>query len=132
MRTECRSVCRSWLLRCRTTACTESPRRTRRRVERLEARRCEHQEGKGIPRPGRCRRGCGGSVLRLPQRPCEERQADAGERDREHRGGGHRRGAGRARSAEGRPGMTALVELMDYDEVIEKYDPVLGLEVHVE
>ncbi|MEU0886143.1 Asp-tRNA(Asn)/Glu-tRNA(Gln) amidotransferase subunit GatB [Lentzea sp. NPDC005914] len=28
--------------------------------------------------------------------------------------------------------MTALVELMDYDEVIEKYDPVLGLEVHVE
>ncbi|WP_086660692.1 Asp-tRNA(Asn)/Glu-tRNA(Gln) amidotransferase subunit GatB [Lentzea kentuckyensis] len=28
--------------------------------------------------------------------------------------------------------MTSLVELMDYDEVIEKYDPVLGLEVHVE
>ncbi|WP_112261982.1 Asp-tRNA(Asn)/Glu-tRNA(Gln) amidotransferase subunit GatB [Lentzea terrae] len=28
--------------------------------------------------------------------------------------------------------MTSLVELMDYDEVVEKYDPVLGLEVHVE
>ncbi|TWP44272.1 Asp-tRNA(Asn)/Glu-tRNA(Gln) amidotransferase subunit GatB [Lentzea tibetensis] len=28
--------------------------------------------------------------------------------------------------------MTALSELMDYDEVIEKFDPVLGLEVHVE
>ncbi|NKE58954.1 Asp-tRNA(Asn)/Glu-tRNA(Gln) amidotransferase subunit GatB [Lentzea sp. PSKA42] len=28
--------------------------------------------------------------------------------------------------------MTSLAELMDYDEVIEKYDPVLGLEVHVE
>ncbi|GLZ35446.1 aspartyl/glutamyl-tRNA(Asn/Gln) amidotransferase subunit B [Lentzea sp. NBRC 105346] len=28
--------------------------------------------------------------------------------------------------------MTALTELMDYDEVVEKYDPVLGLEVHVE
>ncbi|GAA1968287.1 Asp-tRNA(Asn)/Glu-tRNA(Gln) amidotransferase subunit GatB [Amycolatopsis minnesotensis] len=28
--------------------------------------------------------------------------------------------------------MTALAELMDYDEVIERYDPVLGLEVHVE
>ncbi|ALG13145.1 Asp-tRNA(Asn)/Glu-tRNA(Gln) amidotransferase subunit GatB [Kibdelosporangium phytohabitans] len=28
--------------------------------------------------------------------------------------------------------MTAAAELMDYDEVIERYDPVLGLEVHVE
>ncbi|SFB12723.1 aspartyl/glutamyl-tRNA(Asn/Gln) amidotransferase subunit B [Amycolatopsis marina] len=28
--------------------------------------------------------------------------------------------------------MTALVELMDYDEVISRFDPVLGLEVHVE
>ncbi|MFI6096748.1 Asp-tRNA(Asn)/Glu-tRNA(Gln) amidotransferase subunit GatB [Lentzea sp. NPDC051213] len=28
--------------------------------------------------------------------------------------------------------MTSLVELMDYDEVVTKYDPVLGLEVHVE
>jgi aspartyl-tRNA(Asn)/glutamyl-tRNA(Gln) amidotransferase subunit B len=28
--------------------------------------------------------------------------------------------------------MTAVVELMDYDEVLERYEPVLGLEVHVE
>jgi aspartyl-tRNA(Asn)/glutamyl-tRNA(Gln) amidotransferase subunit B len=28
--------------------------------------------------------------------------------------------------------MTATVELMDYDEVVERFDPVLGLEVHVE
>lgn len=28
--------------------------------------------------------------------------------------------------------MTAAAELMDYDEVIAKFDPVLGLEVHVE
>ena len=28
-------------------------------------------------------------------------------------------------------GMTAY-DLMDYDEVLEKYDPVMGLEVHVE
>ncbi|OLT46256.1 aspartyl/glutamyl-tRNA amidotransferase subunit B [Saccharomonospora sp. CUA-673] len=28
--------------------------------------------------------------------------------------------------------MTTTVELMDYDEVIERFDPVLGLEVHVE
>ncbi|KID31018.1 Asp-tRNA(Asn)/Glu-tRNA(Gln) amidotransferase subunit GatB [Prauserella rugosa] len=28
--------------------------------------------------------------------------------------------------------MTTTVELMDYDEVVERYDPVLGLEVHVE
>ncbi|CRK58894.1 Aspartyl-tRNA(Asn) amidotransferase subunit B @ Glutamyl-tRNA(Gln) amidotransferase subunit B [Alloactinosynnema sp. L-07] len=28
--------------------------------------------------------------------------------------------------------MTATVELMDYDEVIERFNPVLGLEVHVE
>ncbi|ONI70262.1 aspartyl/glutamyl-tRNA amidotransferase subunit B [Actinosynnema sp. ALI-1.44] len=28
--------------------------------------------------------------------------------------------------------MTAAAELMDYDEVIERFDPVLGLEVHVE
>ncbi|EWC64421.1 Aspartyl-tRNA(Asn) amidotransferase subunit B [Actinokineospora spheciospongiae] len=28
--------------------------------------------------------------------------------------------------------MTAVVELMDYDEVLERFDPVLGLEVHVE
>ncbi|CAM3653584.1 Asp-tRNA(Asn)/Glu-tRNA(Gln) amidotransferase subunit GatB [Kibdelosporangium persicum] len=28
--------------------------------------------------------------------------------------------------------MTAAAELMDYDEVISKFDPVLGLEVHVE
>ncbi|MFI9385645.1 Asp-tRNA(Asn)/Glu-tRNA(Gln) amidotransferase subunit GatB [Kutzneria sp. NPDC052558] len=28
--------------------------------------------------------------------------------------------------------MTAIAEVMDYDEVIERYDPVLGLEVHVE
>ena len=26
----------------------------------------------------------------------------------------------------------ATAELMDYDEVIEKFDPVMGLEVHVE
>jgi len=28
--------------------------------------------------------------------------------------------------------VTTTVELMDYDEVVERYDPVLGLEVHVE
>jgi aspartyl-tRNA(Asn)/glutamyl-tRNA(Gln) amidotransferase subunit B len=28
--------------------------------------------------------------------------------------------------------MTAVAELMDYDEVLERYDPVFGLEVHVE
>lgn len=28
--------------------------------------------------------------------------------------------------------MTAVVELMDFPEVVERYDPVLGLEVHVE
>jgi aspartyl-tRNA(Asn)/glutamyl-tRNA(Gln) amidotransferase subunit B len=28
--------------------------------------------------------------------------------------------------------MTAVAELMDYAEVVERYDPVLGLEVHVE
>ncbi|MGH3628250.1 MAG: Asp-tRNA(Asn)/Glu-tRNA(Gln) amidotransferase subunit GatB [Sciscionella sp.] len=28
--------------------------------------------------------------------------------------------------------MTATVELMDYDEVLERFDPVMGLEVHVE
>ncbi|TKG71931.1 Asp-tRNA(Asn)/Glu-tRNA(Gln) amidotransferase subunit GatB [Prauserella endophytica] len=28
--------------------------------------------------------------------------------------------------------MTAVVDLMDYAEVVERYDPVLGLEVHVE
>ncbi|QUQ71383.1 Asp-tRNA(Asn)/Glu-tRNA(Gln) amidotransferase subunit GatB [Kutzneria sp. CA-103260] len=28
--------------------------------------------------------------------------------------------------------MTAIAEVMDYDEVLERYDPVLGLEVHVE
>jgi aspartyl-tRNA(Asn)/glutamyl-tRNA(Gln) amidotransferase subunit B len=28
--------------------------------------------------------------------------------------------------------MTAVAELMDYDEVLERFDPVLGLEVHVE
>ncbi len=28
--------------------------------------------------------------------------------------------------------MTTVADLMDYDEVVEKYDPVLGLEVHVE
>ena len=28
--------------------------------------------------------------------------------------------------------MTAVAEVMDYDEVLERFDPVLGLEVHVE
>ncbi|WP_243792578.1 Asp-tRNA(Asn)/Glu-tRNA(Gln) amidotransferase subunit GatB [Saccharopolyspora gloriosae] len=28
--------------------------------------------------------------------------------------------------------MTAVAEIMDYDEVLERFDPVLGLEVHVE
>ncbi len=28
--------------------------------------------------------------------------------------------------------MTAVAEIMDYDEVVARYDPVLGLEVHVE
>ncbi|MBY8851170.1 hypothetical protein K7G98_23605, partial [Saccharothrix sp. MB29] len=28
--------------------------------------------------------------------------------------------------------MTSVDELMDYAEVVERYDPVLGLEVHVE
>ncbi|GAA4860901.1 Asp-tRNA(Asn)/Glu-tRNA(Gln) amidotransferase subunit GatB [Saccharopolyspora rosea] len=28
--------------------------------------------------------------------------------------------------------MTAIAEIMDYDEVVERFDPVLGLEVHVE
>ncbi|WAL64357.1 Asp-tRNA(Asn)/Glu-tRNA(Gln) amidotransferase subunit GatB [Amycolatopsis cynarae] len=28
--------------------------------------------------------------------------------------------------------MTAVADLMDYDEVLERFDPVLGLEVHVE
>ena len=29
--------------------------------------------------------------------------------------------------------MTAAVyDLMDYDDVLEKYDPVMGMEVHVE
>ncbi len=28
--------------------------------------------------------------------------------------------------------MTAVAELLDYDEVVERFDPVLGLEVHVE
>jgi aspartyl-tRNA(Asn)/glutamyl-tRNA(Gln) amidotransferase subunit B len=28
--------------------------------------------------------------------------------------------------------MTAIVELMDFDEAVQRYDPVLGLEVHVE
>ncbi|MQA09253.1 MAG: Asp-tRNA(Asn)/Glu-tRNA(Gln) amidotransferase subunit GatB [Pseudonocardiaceae bacterium] len=28
--------------------------------------------------------------------------------------------------------MTTMVETMDYDEVVERFDPVLGLEVHVE
>jgi len=28
--------------------------------------------------------------------------------------------------------VTAIAEVMDYDEVLERYDPVLGLEVHVE
>ncbi|MCI2423323.1 Asp-tRNA(Asn)/Glu-tRNA(Gln) amidotransferase subunit GatB [Saccharopolyspora sp. K220] len=28
--------------------------------------------------------------------------------------------------------MTAVAEIMDYDEVIDRFDPVLGLEVHVE
>jgi aspartyl-tRNA(Asn)/glutamyl-tRNA(Gln) amidotransferase subunit B len=28
--------------------------------------------------------------------------------------------------------MTAIVELMDFDEAVRRYDPVLGLEVHVE
>ena len=28
--------------------------------------------------------------------------------------------------------MTAVAEIMDYDEVVRRYDPVLGLEVHVE
>ncbi|QGK71109.1 Asp-tRNA(Asn)/Glu-tRNA(Gln) amidotransferase subunit GatB [Allosaccharopolyspora coralli] len=28
--------------------------------------------------------------------------------------------------------MTAVADIMDYDEVLERYDPVLGLEVHVE
>ncbi|MCC5697621.1 hypothetical protein LH612_31190, partial [Klebsiella pneumoniae] len=28
--------------------------------------------------------------------------------------------------------MTAVADIMDYDEVVERFDPVLGLEVHVE
>ena len=28
--------------------------------------------------------------------------------------------------------MTAVAEIMDYEEVLERFDPVLGLEVHVE
>ena len=28
--------------------------------------------------------------------------------------------------------MTAVAELMDYADVVERFDPVLGLEVHVE
>ncbi len=28
--------------------------------------------------------------------------------------------------------MTAVAEIMDYDEVLARFDPVLGLEVHVE